>query len=281
MPSSRSFAVSSTSRSSITRWRTAAAGCVAIALGAVFADARAQQPPDAGASEGTTWGLGLGVISEQKPYVGVDRDYQALPVLLIENRYVRLFGPSVELKLPSLDLSSTQRLDFRLVARYSLLGGYEADDSPALAGMADRKRGFWAGGKAKWQNEVADVSAEWLGDVSSYSKGQRFSLGVERNFRLGQSVMLTPYLVGHWVDKKAVNYYFGVRDDEVAAGRPAYAGESGFNTELGLRAMYRLDAHQSLILDLSATSLSDGIKNSPIVDRSSQNRVLLSYMYRF
>ncbi|MBS7766635.1 hypothetical protein ID551_27480, partial [Klebsiella pneumoniae] len=41
--------------------------------------------------QSSAWGLGLGVVSTQKPYTDIDRKYTPLPLLYYENRYARLF----------------------------------------------------------------------------------------------------------------------------------------------------------------------------------------------
>jgi len=256
--------------------RRASLSALAVALCGAVSGAIAQP----GGPEGSQWGLGLGVISSQTPYRGVDRETKALPMIKFENEYVKLGGLGLEVKLPSLDLGDGQRLKFGLVGKLDL-GGYEASDSPFLAGMAERKGGFWAGAKAEWENDVVEVSAQWIADTSGHSKGQRFSLGLEKNWRFGDKVMVVPHLTAHWLDKKYVDYYYGVKSTEVAAGRPLYLGKSGVNAEVGVRAMYRIDAHQSVLMDVGVTSLAKGIKDSPLVDRSSENRVMIGYMYRF
>jgi MipA family protein len=38
---------------------------------------------------------------------------------------------------------------------------------------------------------------------------------------------------------------------------------------------------QTIFLDVSGTSLGSGIKNSPLVGRSSQTGVRVGYLYRF
>lgn len=45
--------------------------------------------------------------------------------------------------------------------------------------------------------------------------------------------------------------------------------------------MYMFDRHHFVMLGVGATSLSKEIKNSPLVDRSSENRVFMAYTYRF
>jgi outer membrane protein len=230
--------------------------------------------------ESSAWGLGIGAISAQKAYAGADRENRALPLIYYENRWVRVLGPVAEVKLPRLGISDSQHIDFRLVARYDG-SGYEADDAPILEGMAKRKSGFWAGGKAIWHNDIANLGAEWTTDATGHSKGQRFSLSLEKNWRLGQHVMLAPRLGATWYDKKYVDYYFGVRAGEAATGRAAYSGRAGVNTELSVRGTYLVDSHNSVFLDVGVTRLAQEIKDSPLVGRSTENRVFVGYLYRF
>lgn len=255
---------------------------LALACAAITPLVAAAAPADQGGKEGETssWGLGIAAISKQQPYAGMDRETRVLPMLSYENSWFKFSGLGAEVKLPRLGINDRQSIDFRLVGRFDM-GGYEASDAPILNGMDERKGGFWAGAKATWRNDVVPVSVEWSADASGHSKGQRFALGLEKNFRIGPQMMLTPRLGATWLDKKYVDYYFGVRSHEVTAGRAAYTGKAGVNAELGLRGAYMFDRHHSLFLDVGVTSLAKEIKNSPLVDRSTENRVLLGYLYRF
>ncbi len=282
---SKSPRLSATSASS-SMSRSAKVSALAIALCLSVTDANAQQPGPGGPGhgpgdhEGSSWGLGVGVINMQKPYKGMDRETKALPMISFENEYVKVGGLGLEVKLPSLDLGESNRINFGIVGKMDL-GGYEASDSPFLAGMAEREGGFWAGAKAEWENELVDVSAQWTGDMSGHSKGRQFSLGLEKNFRLSDKVMLVPHVAAHWLDNKYVDYYYGVRAGEATASRAAYTGKAGVNMEVGLRAMYQIDRNHGVLLDVSVTSLADGIKDSTLVDRDNTNRVLLGYKYSF
>lgn len=238
------------------------------------------QSPQPGGPPSSTWGLGLGIASKQKPYRGFDRETRALPMIQYENRWIRVMGPGIEVKLPGLDLGDTGSLDFSLVGRADM-GGYEASDSPFLAGMAERKGGFWAGAKLKWENGFADLSLQWTADAAGNSKGRQFSLGLERKFRMGQRWMLVPAVTATWQDDKYVDYYYGVRAAEARTGRPAFRGESSVSTEVGLRGIYMVDREQSVIVGLSATRLGSEIRKSPLVGRSSENGIFLGYVYRF
>jgi len=269
--------------------RTAGLGALAIVLCGIVSTATAQQAgpggpdgpgPGTGGPQGSKWGLGIAAVNSQKAYKGIDRETKALPMIRFENEYVKVGGLGLEVKLPSLELGESSRIKFGIVGKMEL-GGYEADDAPILAGMAERKSGFWAGAKVEWENDLADVSAQWTADTAGYSNGQRFSLGLEKNWRLGRQVMVAPHLTAHWLDRKYVGYYYGVRPDEATAGRAAHAGTAGVNMEVGVRTMYLMDQHHSVMLDVSVTSLAKRIKSSPLVDRSSTNRVIVGYLYSF
>lgn len=244
-------------------------------LAAFAQPAAAQQQAAQGqAEEPSSWGLGVGVGVERKPYRDFDNKTRLLPLLTYESKWISLSGLSADLKLPS-----AGPVSFRLRARYSM-EGYEASDSPFLAGMDERKDGIWLGGAAIWRNDVANLSAELLGDASGNSKGSKFRLTVDRRFQAG-SFDITPRLSATRLDDKYVSYYYGVNAAEVRAGRPFYQGSSAVNLEAGLRVGYAIAPRQSVFLDLSTTKLGSSIKDSPLVDKSSQTGVRVGYLYRF
>lgn len=263
--------------------------CVSLTLlSASFAGAQEAGPDQAPATasqqraesiSGARWGLGVAAGAKQEPYAGAGTKSQGIPLIYYENRYVRVFGTGAEIKLSKFELGPDSSLAFDLRGRYGL-GGYEPSDAPILSGMEERKGSVWLGAGLTWRNEIAEVSAEWLADASDKSKGQRLRLGVRRDFRAG-SFTFTPRIEASWLDDKYVDYYYGVRAEEARAGRPAYLGRSTVNTEIGLRAGYAIDRHQSVYVDVSATQVGKQIKNSPLVDRSSQSSVSVGYLYRF
>ncbi len=259
--------------------RSQATAATLVAALSCAACAHAQQPPGEEPAS-SSWSLGAAAVSMQKPYTGMDRETRVLPMLRFENRYVEIFGPQVALKLPGVEISESQRLDLRIVGKFDG-SGYKAKDAPILGGMSERKGGFWAGAEAEWKNDFADVQVAWLADASGHSKGQKFSIGLQKAWRVGQRVMLMPRVEAAWHDKKYVDYYYGVRTGEARAGRPAYAGKAGTSVELGLRSVYRFDQRNSVFLDVSVSGLPKSVKDSPLVNRSTENRVMLGYTYRF
>jgi MipA family protein len=270
------------SRASTRQSNAARLVALAALLGGTVASAAAQQQGsgDPGGPEGTQWGVGLGVIAKRDAYKGIDRDTQVVPLLRFENEYLEFFGLGLEVKLPSLQLGEGSRLKFGLVGEADL-SGYKAKDAPILAGMAERKGTLWVGAKAAWENEFLELSAEWTADAAGNSKGRKFSLGAETEWHLGEQAMVTPYVTANWLDKKYMDYYYGVRAAEATVGRSAYSPKGGVNLDIGLRAMYQFDKHHSMLLDVGITRLARQVKDSPLVGRSSTSQLILGYMYNF
>jgi MipA family protein len=219
-------------------------------------------------------GIGIGVAVQSRPYKDADSETRVLPVLSYENRWVRVAGLGLDLKL-----GSAGPVSFALGARYAF-NGYEAGDAPILAGMAERKGGLWVGPSVAWRGDFADVSAEVLGDASGHSKGTQVRLGVDRSFQSG-AVRLTPRVAAIWRDKKYNDYYWGVRATEVRTDRPFYQASAGTDMEVGLRTAYLLSREQSVFFDVSATAYGRGEKNSPLVDTRGTVGVRMGYLYRF
>lgn len=257
------------------RGRPAFAAIAAAAISATcLPAARAQTGDEKFQAGGSQWSLGFGLGMERKPYRDFDDKAMAIPMLGYENRWVSLAGPSLDLKLPS-----AGPVAFRLRARYAA-DGYEAEDSPHLVGMEERKASVWLGAAAIWRGEAANLTAELLADASGHSKGTRFKLQLDRRFGAG-AFGITPRVGVHWVDRKYVDYYYGVRASEASAGRARYEGEAATQLELGLRVDYAVAPRQTVYLDLSTTRLGSGIRNSPLVERSSQTGVRVGYLYSF
>lgn len=229
---------------------------------------------DEPAPGGTQWGLGVAAMSELSPYRGVESKTRVVPVITFENRWVRFFGPSLELKL-----GQAGPARFSLLATYSETG-FEPADSAALAGMAERRSGVWLGARAAVRTDWAQLSATWSADASGHSQGQKFSLTAERRFALG-NIGLSPRLSAHWTDAKATRYHYGVEPGEATASRPAYRPGASVDTELGLRLDVRLAPQQMLFADLGVRSFGSAVTNSPLVDRRSLPEVRMGYLYRF
>ena len=103
---------------------------------------------------------------------------------------------------------------------------------------------------------------------------------MSRNFRSG-ALTVTPRIAANWHDDKYVDYYYGVKSTEARAGRARYVGESTTNAEVGVRFGYAVTPRHNVFVDVSATALGSSIKDSPLVEKSSESSVRFGYLYNF
>lgn len=246
----------------------------AIALSGLWAASVSAQTQASSEPGQSSWGLGVGVIAVDKPYRNFKTKAEGMPVVSYENKWISASIPTFDVKLYTGDT-----LSFRLRARYAG-DGYEADDSPFLAGMAERKSSLWAGGAVIWKTDFANFTGEILADAMGKSKGTRSRVQVDRRFVAGK-FGVTPRLAAEWVDDKYVDYYYGVRPSEVTATRTFYEGKSTTNIHVGLRVDYTPAQHHTLFLDLGASRFGSTVKDSPLVDKPNQSSIGLGYIYRF
>lgn len=218
---------------------------------------------------------GIGLGAERTAYRGVDVRVRPLPLLIYENEWVSVAGPTLDLKLPD-----AGPLQFRLRTRYGF-DGYKAKDAPELSGMARRKGSLWVGAAVLWEHEWVQVGLDGLADASGNSKGRQWRLQLEHRMQLGERLELTPRLGLQYLDSKYVDYYYGVRAAEARAGRAVYTGEAAKPLELGLRVSYQLAPRQMLIADASLKRLGREVDHSPLVARRYEAGLFTGWLYRF
>ncbi len=231
-----------------------------------------QQPADAAA---TPWAVGLGVATSQRPYAGDSNKTIPFPFVSYENDYFRIAGIGADLKL-----GAAGPFTFALRAKYAFADGYKSGDAPILQGMQDRKGSLWLGPAVQWKTDIAKLSFEVSGDALGKSKGVQARLAAEHDLRAGAFVF-TPRVAADFVDRKYVDYYFGVTAAEATASRPAYDGRSTVNLEGGLRAAFMVDPANSVFVDAGAKALGKGITDSPLVDRKVTSSFAAGYIHRF
>ena len=97
--------------------------------------------------------------------------------------------------------------------------------------------------------------------------------------RLG-ALELTPQLGVAGLDRKYVDYYYGVHCTEVRPDRAAYTGRATQQLELGLRSSYALSQKSMLFVGLSANRLGSAAADSPLVERRYTGSLFAGWFYR-
>lgn len=234
----------------------------------------ADRGPDV--QDSAKWGLGVAAGFRKSLYKGISDNNTYLPLISYENNWVRLFGNTLDAKLPSLGA-----FDFSLRTKVALGEGYQASKSSYLTGMQARDGSIYLGGATTWNPGFAKLSLDYLHDVSGNSKGSQLKFGIERSFNFAGAWQLAPHAGVTELDSKYVDYYYGVKASEATADRPQYTGKSTTQTEFGVRLGYLITPRQRAFLDVGDTHFGSGISKSPLVDRTSAPTFLLGYFYAF
>jgi outer membrane protein len=218
--------------------------------------------------------LGAGVVVTPKPYL--DADSEILPLPVIGLRYKAFYFEGIRMGVrgrprPHLELDGFVQVRF---------DGYEEDDSPALAGMADRDMSMDAGFGVAGKWDGAEVGLTLLVDALDESGGHELDLSVGFPFEAGRW-RLKPSATVAFQSEDLVDHYYGVLPGEATADRPEYAGEDTINLRIGLQAVRPFDSGWSLLLKAEMVAFGDEIKASPIVDDKLGLRARAAAFYTF
>jgi len=228
------------------------------------------------ADDTTSIALGLGVSFSDSEYIGVDNELNVLPLVFIDNSWIKLMGTTLDLKVANINNAS-----FTLRGKYDLGDGYDSSDSYIFGDMDSRKSSFWVGPAMTWSSPMVNLKLDTLIDTMGNSEGQQASFSVSKGFKLSQRLNVEPSLGATWYSDKYVNYYYGVKSSETRANREQYDGNSTTVMKAGLRFNYFVDNSQSLIFNVSIKQFDDDIRDSPLVDKKTTAAAYLGYIYRF
>lgn len=237
--------------------RVSAVLFVLLSLSTLSAAPATAQPP---ASDRPQWSLGVAVISSPAPYVGADANLIVVPALSFSYKRFYLRGITAGYRFWE---SGGFHLDGLVQAQ---LAGYEADDSPFLAGMADRHSSVAGGFELAWEGERVGVSLTPTTDLLGNSNGQMVDLDVYFPIRFGP-VRIEPRVGASWQSAEFVDYYAGVRAAEARPERPAYEGGSNVDLTTGLSVFSPVTRKILFQGFVRLDRLGDEIADSPIVDR--------------
>jgi outer membrane protein len=171
-------------------------------------------------------------------------------------------------------------------SRLDVFFAYRFEGSPydripvSLAGMANRGPGVDLGLRYQHPRPWGTLFGEVLRDAAGGSSGTEIRGGYRYDWTIGK-LQLQPQLTISWRDARLNNYYYGVRQSEATATRPAFEPGSGVNTEFGLSAAYRLSNRWRVIGGVSTTRWSSNVRDSPIVENQKQLSGQLGVAYDF
>jgi outer membrane protein len=205
---------------------------------------------------------GAGVIAFPKYTGGRGTESFVAPLLTFE--YQETFY--VDLVRAGVRLWSSEDRKLALGVAAEPRFGFRAADGARLAGMATRHDSVELGPSLEWETPLASLNLAWFGDASGNSHGSSLRASVYRQLVDSARWDVGVYAGLDRASAKVVNYYFGVRGDEVTANRAGYQPGAATQANLGLSAAWKFGDRQALMFGLQGTRLGGAAGNSPIAE---------------
>jgi MipA family protein len=172
---------------------------------------------------------------------------------------------------------------WRLGALVSYGGGRQEDVDQRLAGLGDVDRTVNAGLFAVARTGRFSTRAVVQTDVGGEGHGTLARLDVIARFRGGESLGFFAGPGITWASRQYNQTFFGVTEEQSASsGFPVYEAHSGVNSlRLTAGTGYRFSPSWRAVGSVSASRLSGGAGNSPIVETRAQYVAFVSAIYLF
>ncbi|MEN8216214.1 MAG: MipA/OmpV family protein [Pseudomonadota bacterium] len=220
--------------------------------------------------------IGLGVLFRTEPYKVVDNRTWLLPHLIM--RRGNFFIDGLEIGYHA---AETTQGSFDLILKPHI-EGFDADDSAFLDGMEDREFSLDGGIATRWRQGTVEFKFSAVTDILDKSGGKEITASLGKTYILtGQMTLITPRLGLKWQNDNLVNYYYGVKQTQARADRPAYRGKATLNYTIAVNATYSLTKRSTLFADIEYERFGDDIYDSPLVDKEQIFTVFLGYGWQF
>lgn len=218
--------------------------------------------------EGFLYGVGLAV--NRQIYRGYDRRVILLPILGYRGEKLLVFGPFVRYALAQ---SGALTFSIQAAPRFQ---GFDESDSDLFAGMDERKISMDLGFGLEYASDNFKLELSSLHDLLGRSDGSEIGLSASKVYRSG-SWFIEPALGLSYLNRRHVDYYYGVDADEVASFRPAYDGDDALNFNLGVSFTTPAIFDGLARIGLEYTRFDDEIADSPLVDEDDSLGLIFTY----
>lgn len=249
--------------------------CAATLTLALSATSRADAPDlSDGSNPAEHWSLGLGLVVQQHPYVGVGTRILPFPFVSYRNDNFFIEGLSAGYIVwhgrgMSLAITLSPRL-----------GGYKASDSPALSGMANRNFTLDGGVAATLHRRWGMLRLSGRSDLLGVYNGQILDLSYGMPLPVGRWHVM-PSIGVRWQSSNLVDYYYGVTATEARPGRPAYRPGAATDPYFKLSVFSPAVDHWRLFASAGVEALDASITRSPIVAKHYSMMSVVGFLTRF
>ena len=211
--------------------------------------------------------LGGAVLAGSDTYLGEPRNYDQIPLILYQGERIFAYGNSL-----GFNFVRNETLQFGALAR-ARLTSVDPTEIPELEGLSERKNTLEAGLMANLTTPIGQFSLTGVRDVIGRYDGNEIDLSYRRPIEL-RNWTLTPWVSVLWQEDHLVNYYYGVSESEATPTRPAYTPGAAVNLALGLNTAWHISDRFFMFANVGIEKYDDVIANSPIMESSTNARML-------
>jgi outer membrane protein len=233
-----------------------------------FSQAQIKGDEDRKQTESFLYGVGISV--NQEIYKGYNTRVMPIPLIGYKGRKLSVFGPFVSYELTDFNRF---RLSVKLSPRFQ---GFDESDSAIFKGMEKRKSSLDAGIDLNYEENDWKIGLNSMFDTLGRSKGYEVKSTFGRVFRYGP-IFFEPSVSFSYLDKKHVDYYYGVSISEINQDRIAYNGNSALNKNIGLSISTPVLFGGFTRLSIEHTWYDETITNSPLVKKDTSFNTLLLF----
>ena len=219
--------------------------------------------------------VGAGVYIQTQPYENVNNIILPSPVIFFDNGlfYVRW-------SRAGLYFLGDKKEDYAWGFSLSIQPRTFGYDSSEIEGMETRES-TWEGGLAfSAKTDKAYIEIMLLTDIFDRYESWILKTELGYDFQIGK-MGLYPSLIVVYQSSDFMNYYYGVKQNEVTISRNEYTPNDGLQLGLQTYIKYPITDKLSTLINLRADRLPQNAIDSPIVTENYYYSGLLSLIYTF
>ncbi|MCZ6854956.1 MAG: MipA/OmpV family protein [Gammaproteobacteria bacterium] len=159
-------------------------------------------------------------------------------------------------------------------------GQFPLDAVAVPIDIPDRDYAIEIGAELLAEGRWGFLQSSVYSDISNTHNGVEVSTSYGYSWR-GNRWYIEPSLLLSWKSASLNDYYWGVREFEIAQALGPYRAESGLNVGARFRAGYQIDEHWAWSAAIEYERLNDEAADSPIVDDNDVFGFFFGIGFRF
>jgi len=223
------------------------------------------------------WSLGAGALVMSEPYRGYQTNVYPAPIINYEddNFYFRSLTAGYY-------LWNDRQNQLSVMAYYLPQNFKPGDSDDERMKRLDKRRSTLMAGVAYSHNaEWGTIRTALSADTLNNSNGMLGDITYLHRFML-DSWTIVPGVGVTWSSKNQTDHYYGVSDNESRrSGLDSYTAGNSFAPYVELTANYKFNSNWNAFMTGRYISLSNEVKDSPMVDKSYTALLLTGVSYNF